>query len=152
MSGLTFMRGHARLSGPATVVVEGETLHAPKIFLNVGGRAHIPSMPGISDVPYLDNTGMVALDHVPEHLVIVGGGYVGLEFAQMYRRFGARVTIIERGSRLAAHEDEDIPAALAEMLVAEGVVVRTADDRVTVESDEKGIAVDRKSTRLNSSH
>src|SRR3546814_11444079 len=96
--------------------------------LNVGGRAHIPSMPGISDVPYLDNTGMVALDHVPEHLVIVGGGYVGLEFAQMYRRFGARVTIIERGSRLAAHEDSDIPAALAEMLVAEGVVVRTDPD------------------------
>src|SRR3546814_16006247 len=98
-------------------------------------------MPCISDVPYLDNTGMVALDHVPEHLVIVGGGYVGLEFAQMYRRFGARVTIIERGSRLAAHEDEDISAALAEMLVAEGVVVRTDADCVALESDDKGIAV-----------
>src|SRR3546814_2389321 len=77
---------------------------------------------------------MVAFDHVPEHLVIVGGGYVGLEFAQMYRRFGARVTIIERGSRLAAHEDEDISAALAEMLVAEGVVVRTDADCVALES------------------
>jgi pyruvate/2-oxoglutarate dehydrogenase complex dihydrolipoamide dehydrogenase (E3) component len=141
MSGLTSVRGHARLSGPTTVIVEGETLHAPKIFLNVGGRADIPSMPGISDVPYLDNTDMVALDHVPEHLVIVGGGYVGLEFAQMYRRFGARVTIIERRSRLAAHEDEEISAAFAEMLAAEGVVVRTDADCIGLASDGDQIAV-----------
>ena len=141
MNGLTLLRGHARLTGPATVVVERETLHAPKIFLNVGGRAHVPSMAGISDVPYLDNTDMVALDYVPEHLVIVGGGYVGIEFAQMYRRFGARVTIIERANRLAAHEDDDISAALAEMLAAEGVVVRTRADCIGLATDGKEIAV-----------
>jgi pyruvate/2-oxoglutarate dehydrogenase complex dihydrolipoamide dehydrogenase (E3) component len=141
MEGLTFIRGHARLSDPGTVLVEGELLHAPRIFLNVGGRAHVPPIPGSSDVPYLDNTDMIALEHVPEHLIIVGGGYVGLEFAQMYRRFGARVTIVERGPRLAAREDEDISAALTGMLEAEGVVVRTAADCVALANDGPGIAV-----------
>ncbi|MGV2495359.1 FAD-containing oxidoreductase [Pelagerythrobacter aerophilus] len=141
MKGLTFLCGHARLAGATTVIVEGETLHAPRIFLNVGGRAHIPAMPGISDVPYLDNADIVTLDHVPEHLIIVGGGYIGLEYAQMYRRFGAQVTIIERGSRLAAHEDEEVSAALTDMLVSEGVVVRTDTDCIGLTSDREGIAV-----------
>jgi pyruvate/2-oxoglutarate dehydrogenase complex dihydrolipoamide dehydrogenase (E3) component len=141
MKGLTFIRGHARLTGPTTVAVDGEILQAPKIFLNVGGRAHVPSMPGISDVPYLDNTDMVALTSVPEHLVIVGGGYVGLEFAQMFRRFGARVTIIEQGARLAAREDEEISLALTEMLQAEGVVVRTGAKCIALAPDEAGVAV-----------
>lgn len=140
MSGLTFVRGHARLTGSKTIEVEGETLEAPKIFLNVGGRARVPSITGIADVPYLDNTDIVALDHVPNHLVIVGGGYVGIEFAQMYRRFGARVTIVQRNNRLAAREDEDISAALTEMLEAEGVVVRTAADCVGLARDGEGIA------------
>src|SRR3546814_19319435 len=113
MSGLTFLRGHARLSGPATVVVEGETLHAPKIFLNVGGRAHIPSMPGITDVPYLDNTGLVALDHVPEHLAIVGGGSVGLEFAPMDRRLAPRATLIHRARGLDATRNDASSPTLA---------------------------------------
>lgn len=141
MEGLTFMRGHARLSGPTTVLVDGELLSAPRIFLNVGGRAYVPSMPGLSEVGYLDNTDMIALQHVPEHLLVVGGGYVGLEFAQMFRRFGARVTIIERGPRLAAREDEDISAALTEMLEAEGVVVRTAADCIALANDGAGVAV-----------
>lgn len=141
MEGLAYLRGHARLTGPTTVEVDGETLEAPRIFLNVGGRAQAPSIPGILDVPYLDNSNMVELDHVPEHLPIVGGGYVGLEFAQMYRRFGARVTIIERGGRLAGREDEDISAALAEMLEAEGVTIRTGADCIGLARDGDGIAV-----------
>lgn len=141
MKGLAFLRGHARLTGPTTVQVGSETLEAPRIFLNVGGRAHVPSLPGISEVPYLDNTDMVGLDQVPEHLLIVGGGYVGLEFAQMYRRFGARVTIIERNARLAVREDEDISAALAEMLEAEDVTIRTGADCIGLARDGEGIAV-----------
>lgn len=141
MKNLTFLQGHARLTGPSTVAVDGMTLHAPKIFLNVGGRAHIPAMAGISDVPYLDNTDMVALDRVPEHLIIVGGGYVGLEFAQMYRRFGAQVTIVERNDRLATREDGDISAALTEMLEAEGVTVRTGADCIGLATDGEGVAV-----------
>lgn len=141
LEGLTFMRGHARLAGPTTVLVDGEPIHAPKIFINVGGRAHVPALPGLSEVPYLDNTDIVALENVPEHLIIVGGGYVGLEFAQMFRRFGARVTIVERGARLAAREDKDISDALTEMLEAEGVVVRTAADCIGLASDGSGVAV-----------
>ena len=90
MKNLTFIRGHARFTGPHTVDVGGDTLTAPKIFVNVGGRANRPDMPGINDVDVLDNTDMVALNQVPRHLVVVGGSYVGLEFAQMFRRFGAR--------------------------------------------------------------
>lgn len=144
MEGLTFLQGHARLTGPTTVQVGTETIDAPRIFLNVGGRARVPHMPGISKVPHLDNSDMVALDRVPEHLLIVGGGYVGLEFAQMYRRFGARVTIIERNGRLAHHEDEDISAALAEMLEAEGVTVRTGSDCIGLacEGDRIAISID----------
>src|SRR4051794_29922245 len=95
MDRLTFLTGHARLTGTSTVTVSGQPLHAPRIFLNVGGRASVPQIPGIADVPYLDNTDMVALERVPKHLIVVGGSYVGLEFAQMHRRFGARVTIVE---------------------------------------------------------
>lgn len=141
MDGLTFLRGHARLSGPTTVAVGEDILEAPKIFLNVGGRARVPSMPGISEVPYLDNTDMVALDQVPGHLIIVGGGYVGLEFAQMFRRFGARVTIVERAARLAVHEDEDISAAIAGIFEDEGVIVRTGADCIGLERDGEGVAV-----------
>jgi pyruvate/2-oxoglutarate dehydrogenase complex dihydrolipoamide dehydrogenase (E3) component len=141
MTGLTFIRGHARLLGPTTVAVEGEILQAPRIFLNVGGRARVPSLPGISDVPHLDNTDVIALTSLPEHLVIVGGGYVGLEFAQMFRRFGSRVTIIEQGARLAAREDEEISSALTEMLEAEGVVVRSGAKCIALAADGAAVAV-----------
>jgi pyruvate/2-oxoglutarate dehydrogenase complex dihydrolipoamide dehydrogenase (E3) component len=139
--GLTFIRGHARLSDPMTVEIDGESFRAPRIFLNVGGRAYVPPIPGLADVPYLDNTDIIALQDVPEHLIVVGGGYVGLEFAQIFRRFGARVTIIERGPRLAAREDEEISAALTEMLEAEGIVVRTGADCIGLAKDGQGVAV-----------
>ncbi|MFL6785494.1 MAG: FAD-containing oxidoreductase [Sphingomicrobium sp.] len=141
MDRLTFLRGHARLTGPATVTVESEVLNAPKIFLNVGGRASIPDISGIGEVPYLDNTDMVALESVPEHLVVVGGSYVGLEFAQMHRRFGAEVTIVERADRLVSREDRDVSEAIRLMLEGEGIDVRTSADCIGLRRDGTGIAV-----------
>ncbi|KQN30462.1 mercuric reductase [Sphingomonas sp. Leaf34] len=141
MAGLTLLRGHARFTGPGTIAVDDEILTAPRIFLNVGGRASIPDMTGVGDVPHLDNTDMVALDAVPEHLVVVGGSYVGLEFAQMYRRFGAAVTVVERGERLIAHEDADVSDAVREILEDEGVVVRTGANCIAFAAHEAGVAV-----------
>lgn len=104
MPGCTVVAGHARFEDPHTMRVGEELLSAPRIFINVGGRAAVPNMPGVGTVPYLTNSSILALDYVPEHLVIVGGSYVGLEFAQMQRRFGASVTIVEREQRLIPHE------------------------------------------------
>jgi pyruvate/2-oxoglutarate dehydrogenase complex dihydrolipoamide dehydrogenase (E3) component len=131
MEGLTFIRGHARFEGPHTVSVDGRLLEAGKVFLNVGGRAAVPDMPGLSDIDYLTNVGILELDTVPEHLVVVGGSYIGLEFAQMYRRFGARVTVIEKAPRLVPHEDDDVSDTIREILEAEGidVVVDAGDVR-----------------------
>lgn len=141
MTGLTLVRGHARFTGPSTIAVDGEELTAPRIFLNVGGRALVPDMPGVGDVPHLDNTDMVALEAVPRHLVVVGGSYVGLEFAQMYRRFGAAVTIVERGDRLIAHEDADISAAVRAILEDEGIAVRTGAECIAFSRHADGVAV-----------
>jgi pyruvate/2-oxoglutarate dehydrogenase complex dihydrolipoamide dehydrogenase (E3) component len=141
MDRLTFLRGHARLVGPSSVRVGDEVLEAARIFLNVGGRATIPPIPGIADVPYLDNTDMVMLERVPEHLVVVGGSYVGLEFAQMHRRFGARVTVVERNDRLVSREDRDISQAIRAALEAEGVEVRTSADCIALRRDGDSIEV-----------
>ncbi len=121
--GCTYIRGHARFESPHAVNVDGRQLEADRIFLNVGGRAVVPDMPGLSDIDYMTNVGILELDTVPEHLVIIGGSYIGLEFAQMYRRFGARVTVIERGPRLTVREDEDVSATIKEILEAEGIDV-----------------------------
>ncbi|RXD06810.1 FAD-containing oxidoreductase [Sphingomonas sp. UV9] len=141
MAGLTLLRGHARFTGPGTIAVDGEELTAPRIFLNVGGRASVPDMPGIGDVPHLDNTDMVALEAVPEHLVVVGGSYIGLEFAQMYRRFGAAVTVVERGERLIGHEDADVSDAVRGILEDEGVTVRTDANCIAFAAHDAGVAV-----------
>uniref|UniRef100_UPI0035CBDC33 FAD-containing oxidoreductase n=1 Tax=uncultured Sphingomonas sp. TaxID=158754 RepID=UPI0035CBDC33 len=141
MERLTFLRGHARLTGPDTLSVDGETLRAPRIFLNVGGRAAVPDMPGVGDVPHLDNTDMVALAEVPAHLVVVGGSYIGLEFAQMYRRFGAAVTVVERADRLIAHEDSDISDAVRGILEDEGIAVRTGANCIGFAAHDAGVAV-----------
>jgi pyruvate/2-oxoglutarate dehydrogenase complex dihydrolipoamide dehydrogenase (E3) component len=125
LRGCTVVNGHARFEGPDTVRVDDALLHAPLIFINVGGRARVPEMPGIDRVAYLTNTSILALDRVPEHLVVVGGSYVGLEFAQIYRRFGARVTVVEMGPRLVSREDEDVSRAIAEILEGEGIEIRT---------------------------
>ncbi|WP_343716121.1 FAD-containing oxidoreductase [Inquilinus sp.] len=137
----TVIQGHARLTGPKTVQVGDETLTAERIFLNVGGRAAVPPMPGIRDVPFLTNSTMMDLDTLPEHLVIVGGSYIGLEFGQMFRRFGSRVTIIEQGLRLIGREDEDVSDAVADFLEKEGIVLRTNAKCLSVAPDGDGVAV-----------
>jgi pyruvate/2-oxoglutarate dehydrogenase complex dihydrolipoamide dehydrogenase (E3) component len=120
----TVYQGHARFESPKEVSVGEELLTAPQIFINVGGRATIPSMPGVANTPYLTNSTLLDLDVLPRHLIIVGGGYVGLEFGQIFRRFGSDVTIIDRAARLIAHEDEDVSAEVQAILEREGVEVR----------------------------
>jgi pyruvate/2-oxoglutarate dehydrogenase complex dihydrolipoamide dehydrogenase (E3) component len=119
--GLTLISGHARFESPNTVRVGDRRLEAEQFFINVGGRALVPDMPGLAEVPYLTNSTIMHVDFLPEHLLIVGGSYVGLEFAQMYRRFGSRVTVIEMGPRLIGREDEDVSAAIQSILEAEGI-------------------------------
>jgi pyruvate/2-oxoglutarate dehydrogenase complex dihydrolipoamide dehydrogenase (E3) component len=117
-------RGHARFEGPRSIRVNGNLLEAGKIIINTGGRAFIPEMPGLETVPYFTNSTLMEADVLPEHLLIVGGSYIGLEFAQAYRRFGARVTIIEMGDRLIGREDIDVSDAVKEILEAEDINVR----------------------------
>jgi len=141
MQGCTVISGHARLEGPDRVRVGEDLLTAPRIFLNVGGRAFVPDLPGIDEVPVLTNTTMLALDRLPEHLVVVGGSYVGLEFAQMYRRFGAQVTVVEKGPRLIAREDEDVSEAIREILERENITVRTNAECIRFAPHARGVAV-----------
>lgn len=144
MQGLTFIRGHARFESPTEIRVGEELLSAGQIFLNVGGRAVVPDFPGIRDVPYLDNVSMMELGEVPKHLIVVGGSYIGLEFAQMFRRFGSDVTVIEKGPRLIAREDEDISAAVRDILEREGIAIRTGAEciRFFKTGDSVGAGVD----------
>jgi pyruvate/2-oxoglutarate dehydrogenase complex dihydrolipoamide dehydrogenase (E3) component len=129
MDGCTVFRGHASFEDPHTLRVGDDTLRADRIFLNVGGRAVVPDIPGLTGVDYLTNVSILELDTVPEHLVVVGGSYIALEFAQMYRRFGARVTVVEKGPRLTAREDEDVSDTIRSILENEGVqVILDADD------------------------
>lgn len=121
LKGAEVIVGEARFVGPATLEVGGRRVTAPRIFLNVGGRAVKPALPGIDDVPTLDNVSVLELDTVPEHLVVVGGSYIGLEFAQMMRRFGAQVTVVERSARLLPREDQDVSDGVRAILEAEGV-------------------------------
>jgi pyruvate/2-oxoglutarate dehydrogenase complex dihydrolipoamide dehydrogenase (E3) component len=141
MPGCTVIQGHARFESAAVVRVNDQRLTAPRIFLDVGGRAIVPDFPGVADVQYLTNTSILALDRVPRHLVVVGGSYVGLEFAQMYRRFGAGVTVVEKSPRLVAREDEDVSAAVRDILEREGIVVRTDAECISLAPHADGVAV-----------
>ncbi len=141
MPGLTLFMGHARFASPTSVAVDGETIEADQIFINTGGRATIPDWPALAQIPYLTNTTMMGVDFLPEHLVIIGGSYIGLEFAQMYRRFGSKVTVIEQGSRLIGREDEDVSAAVKDILEREGVTVRLNASCIGVEKTPTGIVV-----------
>lgn len=138
---VTVIEGHARFTGPHVVTVNGETLEAPQIFINVGARAAVPNAPGATSVPYLTNTTVLDLDTLPEHLVIVGGSYIGLEFAQIFRRFGSRVTVVERGPRLIAREDEDVSAGLREVLQSEGIEFRLNATCIAVAPGAAGVSV-----------
>jgi pyruvate/2-oxoglutarate dehydrogenase complex dihydrolipoamide dehydrogenase (E3) component len=141
MDGCTVIRGHARFEDPHTLRVGDETLHAERIFLNVGGRAVVPDVPGLTDVDFLTNVSILELKTVPEHLVIVGGSYIALEFAQMYRRFGARVTVVERGSRLASREDHDVSDTIKTILQNEGIDVIVDATDVRIAKQSKGFQV-----------
>jgi pyruvate/2-oxoglutarate dehydrogenase complex dihydrolipoamide dehydrogenase (E3) component len=142
LDGLTVIEGQARLEGKDSVRVGERLLSAPRIFINVGGRANVPEMPGIGTVEHLTNTSILKLVEVPRHLVVVGGSYIGLEFAQMYRRFGAEVTIVEMAPRLVPREDEDVSDAIREILVDEGIAVRTSAACIGVKPHADGAAVD----------
>ncbi|MBM6579194.1 FAD-containing oxidoreductase [Microvirga sp. BT689] len=142
LDGLTVIQGHARFEGPDTIRVGDTFITAPRIFLNVGGRANIPDMPGVDAVQYLTNTSILQLDVVPRHLVVVGGSYIGLEFAQMYRRFGAEVTVVEKGPRLISREDEDVSEAIRDILTDEGLTVRTNATCIGFKPHADGVAVD----------
>ena len=133
--------GNAYFSAPGTIRVGIRELTAPRIFLNVGGRAAQPVIEGVDTVPTLDNASIMELDQVPEHLVIVGGSYIGLEFAQMMRRFGARVTVIERAERLLLREDDDISAGIRAILEAEGVTIQLGAECLSLSRKDSQIAV-----------
>jgi pyruvate/2-oxoglutarate dehydrogenase complex dihydrolipoamide dehydrogenase (E3) component len=139
MKNCTVLQGHARFESPHEVRVGDDLISAEKIFLNVGGRAIVPDMPGVQSIPYLTNTSIIELDVLPRHLVIVGGSYIGLEFAQMYRRFGSEVTVIEKGPRLLWREDPDISMTIEEIFKAEGIEIRTEAECVRFEPRRQDI-------------
>jgi pyruvate/2-oxoglutarate dehydrogenase complex dihydrolipoamide dehydrogenase (E3) component len=140
-SGVSVFRGHACFVGPRQVQVGDEVLSAEKVFINVGGRANVPAMPGVDTVSILTNASILELDTLPRHLVIVGGSYIGLEFAQIYRRFGAEVTVIEMAPRLIQREDPEVSEAVKQILEAEGVQVRLAAECIRFEPRGADIAV-----------
>lgn len=133
--------GHARFEGPDTVRVGEAVLRAGQIFINVGGRASAPPMPGLDQVDYLTNTGMMRLDELPAHLLVVGGSYIGLEFGQMFRRFGSEVTIVERGPRLIPREDADVSEAVRGILAAEGIGLRLDAECIALARRGEQVAV-----------
>ena len=137
----TVIQGHARFQSSHTVAVNDEVLQADKIFINVGGHASVPTMPGIQDVPFLTNSSMMDVDFLPKHLVIVGGSYIGLEFGQMYRRFGSEVTIVEMGPRLIGREDEDVSEAVREILEIDGIRIRPNATCISLAKRDSRIAV-----------
>ena len=150
------IQGHARFVGPRTVKVADRMLMASRVFINVGGRATVPDIAGLNDVPYLDNASIMELTEVPEHLVIVGGSYIGIEFAQMMRRFGARVTVVERAAKLLPREDEDVSDGIRAILEAEGVVFQLEAECLSLSRQGNRIVVGTvcgtESPAINGSH
>jgi len=138
---LSVIEGQARFADAHRVCVGDELLEADKFFINVGGRASVPPLPGIDEVTYLNNSTMMDVDFLPEHLVVIGGSYVGLEFAQMYRRFGSEVTVVERGPRLIHREDEDVTENIKTILEGEGIKIRLHADCIGFEKHGEKVAV-----------
>jgi pyruvate/2-oxoglutarate dehydrogenase complex dihydrolipoamide dehydrogenase (E3) component len=141
MPNCTVYEGHARFVARHEIAVGDERLTAERIFINAGGRALVPDMPGIDKVPILTNVSILELDNLPRHLVIVGGSYIGLEFAQMYRRFGSQVTVVEKGPRLIQREDEEISATVKDILEGEGIAIRLGAECIRFEPRGGDIAV-----------
>ena len=138
---ISVFTGTARLESATTVRVGDEVLEAKQIFLNVGGRASVPELPGVHEIPFLTNSSLLALDVLPRHLVVVGGSYIGIEFGQMYRRFGSEVTIVEKGPRLVGHEDEDVSACVRSILEAEGITIRTSAECIHLKARGSEVVV-----------
>ena len=157
MTNCTVYEGHARFESPREVSVAGVTLSADRIFVNVGGRAVVPEIPGLEGIPYLTNSSMMEMDVLPRHLIIVGGSYIGLEFGQMFRRFGSEVTILEAGDRLIQREDHDVSDAIRAILEREGIDIRTGakvsrlakhGDEIVVTADSAGQAAEIRGSHL----
>jgi pyruvate/2-oxoglutarate dehydrogenase complex dihydrolipoamide dehydrogenase (E3) component len=141
MKNCTVFTGHAHFESPNQVRVGDDLLTAKEIFLNVGGRAVVPDFPGVDVVPWMDNVGILELETLPRHLIVVGGSYVGLEFGQIFRRFGSEVTIIEKSSRLVSREDEDVSASIKSFLEKEGMKVRLKAECIHLHSHGDDVAV-----------
>jgi pyruvate/2-oxoglutarate dehydrogenase complex dihydrolipoamide dehydrogenase (E3) component len=141
MENVDLIPGHASFHDVHSVSVNNEILKAERIYIDVGARARIPDWPELDEIPYFTNSNMMDVDFVPEHLIIIGGSYIGLEFAQMYRRFGSEVTVVEMGERIIPREDEDISATVQEMLEGEGVRFRLNAKCIAAEPHESGVAV-----------
>src|SRR5262249_11853128 len=141
LANCTVYRGHARFQSERQVRVEDELITAERIFINVGGRAVTPDMPGIDTVSFLTNSSMMEVDFLPRHLVIVGGGYVGLEFGQMFRRFGSQVTILERSSHLLKVEDLDVSVGIEEIMQREGIALRLNAECIGFKPHPQGVTV-----------
>lgn len=129
------------MTGPRSIEVDGESRQADRIFLNVGARSRVPDITGLDEVDYLTNRGMLELEELPDHLVVVGGSYIGLEFGQMFRRFGSDVTIVEQGPRVVARESADISDEITGILDREGIEVETGAECFAVEPHNQGVAV-----------
>ncbi len=154
--GLTVIRGHARFVAERTLEVNGERLASERVFLDVGGRPAAPPIEGLDQVPYLTSSSMMEVDFLPEHLVIVGGSYIGLEFAQVHRRFGAEVTVIEMAPRIVPREDPDVSDAIRAVLEREGVTIHTGAECVAVEKRgaavQLGVRCEGEGPRITGSH
>jgi pyruvate/2-oxoglutarate dehydrogenase complex dihydrolipoamide dehydrogenase (E3) component len=153
---LTVIRGHARFESPKSVKVGDDVHEADHFFIDVGGRASVPKIEGIDSIPFLTNTSMMEVDFLPEHLVILGGSYIGLEFAQMYRRFGSKVTVIEKSPRIVVREDEDISRAIQKFLEDEGVVFKLGAECKKASKQGDSLIVDMSTNgqteRISGSH
>ena len=152
MRNVTLLRGQARFTGPRMLDVGGQALQADRVFLNVGGRATVPDIPGIGDIPFLTNSSMMDVDQVPAHLVIVGGSYIGLEFAQMYRRFGSKVTVVELAPKLLPREDDDVAAEIRAILEHEGVGICLSARNLLFKRNGEGINVGFEGQSIEASH
>ncbi|MEM9190918.1 MAG: FAD-containing oxidoreductase [Myxococcota bacterium] len=156
MENVTLHRGHARFTGPHTLDVDGVELTGDQIFIDVGARARVPDFPGLGDIEYLTNSGMMEIDFLPEHLLIVGGSYIGIEFAQIYRRFGAKVTVVEMKDRILSREDDDVSDAIQEFLEDEGITVRLETTCIGFEKGPHGVRMnidcEDDSTPIDGSH
>jgi len=141
MKNVTLIQGQAKFTAPRRVVVKGRELEAERVFINVGARAAVPDMPGVKEVPFYTNSSIMSVDFTPPHLIIVGGSYIGLEFAQMYRRFGSEVTIVERAPKLLPREDDDVAAEIGAIIKREGIHIRTDAECMGLKAKGKRIAV-----------